>query len=404
MAERDQPTQAQRDFTERLFRERAGYLRTIARRHSMNADDAEEALQRAMLVVLQKIDPEMTGAPLAWVTTVLKREAWQLQRTRRRDLGRQIVHGEEVDPAETVVSAEPDPHSTAERMEYARAFRLAFDALKPQERQVLLLLGAGLKYTEIAQTTGFTETKINRCISEGRASLRERMANWERDGRIAQDELYNLRFIEKEPTEVLVRRRQALVEVRRAEARTAEALRQEQARLDVLRERLREAKASKLALESSPGASGQDIARARAAEKEARRALSRVGGTRGAEATVEANASRRETTIAAMDEELARRREPVVREAIRAQPRYVVEVLGPRPRDQSGRDIWSQRVERLVALRQRYGITDPERGLGQEPKQEARQALAKLQHSWSADQSSGRAPPQQRPGPELGLA
>ena len=56
-----------------------------------------------------------------------------------------------------------------ERVEWVRA-QLA--ELKPAERRALGLIGAGYSYREVGEITGWTYTKINRCLSEGRAALR----------------------------------------------------------------------------------------------------------------------------------------------------------------------------------------------------------------------------------------
>ena len=47
-------------------------------------------------------------------------------------------------------------------------------ALKPQERRAIALQAAGCSYAEIQAITGWTYTKVNRCIAEGREALRQR--------------------------------------------------------------------------------------------------------------------------------------------------------------------------------------------------------------------------------------
>jgi DNA-directed RNA polymerase specialized sigma24 family protein len=56
--------------------------------------------------------------------------------------------------------------------ELANRWRLLAD-LKPDQRRALALFGFGLSYAEICQATGWTYTKVNRSIAEGRAALRE---------------------------------------------------------------------------------------------------------------------------------------------------------------------------------------------------------------------------------------
>jgi DNA-directed RNA polymerase specialized sigma24 family protein len=46
------------------------------------------------------------------------------------------------------------------------------DQLKPDERAALLLRSIGYEYKEIQQLTGWSYTKVNRCVTEGRAAAR----------------------------------------------------------------------------------------------------------------------------------------------------------------------------------------------------------------------------------------
>jgi DNA-directed RNA polymerase specialized sigma24 family protein len=51
----------------------------------------------------------------------------------------------------------------------ARALR----RLKPDERRALVLKAEGFSYAEICELNGWTYTKVNRCLAEGRARLRQ---------------------------------------------------------------------------------------------------------------------------------------------------------------------------------------------------------------------------------------
>ena len=46
--------------------------------------------------------------------------------------------------------------------------------LKPQEMRTIWLKALGHSYREIASITGFSATKVNRCLAEGRKSFLER--------------------------------------------------------------------------------------------------------------------------------------------------------------------------------------------------------------------------------------
>jgi hypothetical protein len=48
----------------------------------------------------------------------------------------------------------------------------ALDRLKPDERTAIGLQAAGFSYREIGERQEWTQTKINRCLAEGRAALR----------------------------------------------------------------------------------------------------------------------------------------------------------------------------------------------------------------------------------------
>jgi DNA-directed RNA polymerase specialized sigma24 family protein len=55
----------------------------------------------------------------------------------------------------------------------AAKLRRGLDRLKPDERRALGLLALGYTYREICGLTGWSHTKVNRCLHEGRARLRE---------------------------------------------------------------------------------------------------------------------------------------------------------------------------------------------------------------------------------------
>jgi AAA domain len=55
-------------------------------------------------------------------------------------------------------------------------------------------------------------------------------------------------------------------------------------------------------------------------------------------------------------------------------PGYVLEALGPVPESTRGRRAWRQAAGQIEQYRQTYGITDPERALGPEPRDPAQRA------------------------------
>jgi hypothetical protein len=66
----------------------------------------------------------------------------------------------------------PGPAERAERREAIARSREALKTLKPAELRALTLLAQGYSYAEIGEITGFSRTKINRCLAEGRERFR----------------------------------------------------------------------------------------------------------------------------------------------------------------------------------------------------------------------------------------
>jgi RNA polymerase sigma factor (sigma-70 family) len=145
-------------------------LRRTARRHSLCPADAEDAYQRALLVALRKAPDIEPGALARWMHVVTRREAWAVRRSRERMLG---------EDRRPLAATGPEPADQAERRERVAHAARALATLKPAERRALALLAAGLSYAEIGELCGWSYTKVNRCLAEGRAALRERMARLE---------------------------------------------------------------------------------------------------------------------------------------------------------------------------------------------------------------------------------
>jgi RNA polymerase sigma factor (sigma-70 family) len=159
-----------------LLAERGEHLLNLARRHSRNRDDAEEALQEAFIIFIRKFDPDDEAPPLPWLIVTLKRECWARRRRHGCEQPVPPCYGESEDENAFALEAIPDfRHGPAEASELAaRAaeIRERFVQLKPDHRRCLSLKALGYSYDEIAEITGWTYTKINRCMVEGRAHLR----------------------------------------------------------------------------------------------------------------------------------------------------------------------------------------------------------------------------------------
>jgi RNA polymerase sigma factor (sigma-70 family) len=159
-------------FAEELYASNRPRLLAIARRNSACEQDAEEALQDALALFICHFDPRSSAPPLAWLTLTLKRRCWAIgKRQRRQGAGRK-----ELDP-ERDVDPHRRPHEQAEAQEAIDDGRRQLGRLKPAERRALVLYGIGCTYKEICELTGWTYTKVNRCLSEGRAALRKARAD-----------------------------------------------------------------------------------------------------------------------------------------------------------------------------------------------------------------------------------
>src|SRR4051794_39682838 len=134
----------------------------VARRYAATAEDAEDAYQRGLEILLTKAPSVHEDDLLPWLKTVVKHEAFSLYRRRERDSG--------AVPASTPASAAGDPHDQVTRLDQLKRGAEAMRRLKPAEVRCLLLRAEGHSYRQISEITGFSYTKVNRCLSEGRAA------------------------------------------------------------------------------------------------------------------------------------------------------------------------------------------------------------------------------------------
>jgi RNA polymerase sigma factor (sigma-70 family) len=158
----------------RLLREIAhrheAHLLGVARRHAATSEDAADALQSAYTIFLARFDQEDQYA-VPWLTTTLKREAWGAYRRRQRESV--VDDGQAAELLfDQIPSREPDPTERALASERCRETAELLGQLKPNEHKALGLLAAGYQYREIMEMTGWTYTKVNRLVAEGRDRLR----------------------------------------------------------------------------------------------------------------------------------------------------------------------------------------------------------------------------------------
>src|SRR3954449_8331384 len=137
-------------------------LLRVARGYSLCADDAHDAVQRALEIYMRRLESLDPATELAWLKVVVKHEALAVRR------GRAGVAGQEFDLDAVPAVAQ---RSVEERLEAAERVERSAEVmrrLKRDEAQALMLKAEGLSYVEIGERLGWTYTKVNRCITEGR--------------------------------------------------------------------------------------------------------------------------------------------------------------------------------------------------------------------------------------------
>ncbi len=156
-------------------------LRHTARRYSLCEDDAEDAYQRSLEILLVKAPSERPRELIRWMKTVVKHEALAVRGYRERMLSAAV--DELGDPVERLASDNAGPDERTEQRERTARSREALRALKPAELRSLTLLATGHSYAEIGEITGFSQTKVNRCLAEGRERFRRLLDRSEDGGR-----------------------------------------------------------------------------------------------------------------------------------------------------------------------------------------------------------------------------
>jgi RNA polymerase sigma factor (sigma-70 family) len=159
---------------EAVLRKHRAQLLWIARRWSGSADDAEDALQRALEIYVRRLESLDPATELAWLKVVVRHEAMAIRRARVESLP---LEGEDL--ADRLPAPGVAVDERAERNERLARSLQALARLKPDERTALLLKAQGLSYREISERLGWTYTKVNRAITEGRRRFLGVFANIE---------------------------------------------------------------------------------------------------------------------------------------------------------------------------------------------------------------------------------
>jgi DNA-directed RNA polymerase specialized sigma24 family protein len=136
----------------------------IAQHWSLCRDDALDAYQRALEIYVSRVETLDPATEIAWMKVVVKHEALAVRRGRA-----DAVPVEEVDLDGHAADAQRPVDDLLAGRERVRRSAEALRRLKRDEAKALVLKAQGLSYAEIGESLGWTYTKVNRCITEGRA-------------------------------------------------------------------------------------------------------------------------------------------------------------------------------------------------------------------------------------------
>ena len=174
-----------------LIRNHDTALRSSARRYSICADDADDAYQRGIEILLSKAPTTDLRQLLPWTRTVIKHEALAVRKARERTLARPGPANAEGDPEDwisLIPSSLDGPDERVVKREKVARSREALAQLKPHELKALTMLAEGYSYAEIASINSWTRTKVNRCLAEGRQRFRSVFGESERGERCIEFE------------------------------------------------------------------------------------------------------------------------------------------------------------------------------------------------------------------------
>lgn len=153
----------------RMVAAHADSLLRTARRHSICSDDAQDAYQRTLELFMARADRLDPARAAGWLHVVVKREALAISRSRRKLVGASALDADDHEARRL-----PSLEDRVVSQDVVSRAAEALQRLKPQELRALWLKAEGHSYNEIATLTGWSYTKVNRCLTEGRRSFLQR--------------------------------------------------------------------------------------------------------------------------------------------------------------------------------------------------------------------------------------
>ena len=152
-----------------LIRNHDRPLRWTARRYSICAEDAEDAYQRGIEILLSKAPTADPRQLLPWTRTVIKHEALAIRKTRERTMARPGRSSDDdhidEDWVQLIPAESEGPDEVTVRRERVARSREALAELKPAELKALTQLAEGFSYQEIGTMNDWSHTKVNRCLA-----------------------------------------------------------------------------------------------------------------------------------------------------------------------------------------------------------------------------------------------
>jgi RNA polymerase sigma factor (sigma-70 family) len=136
----------------------------VALHWSLCRDDALDAYQRALEIYVRRLESLDPATEVAWLKVVVKHEALAVRRQRT-----DALQVENFDLDGHAAAAERPVDDLLAGRERIRRSAEALRRIKPDEARALVLKGQGLSYREIGESLGWTYTKVNRALTEGRA-------------------------------------------------------------------------------------------------------------------------------------------------------------------------------------------------------------------------------------------
>jgi RNA polymerase sigma factor (sigma-70 family) len=138
-------------------------LLRVARQASLCHDDALDAYQRALEIFVRRVETVDPATEVAWLKVVVRHEAMAIRRARSES-----VTDEDLDFDAFVPASGRSVDEEIAASERVRRSAEALRALKPDEAKALMMKANGLSYDEIGERNGWSYTKVNRAITEGR--------------------------------------------------------------------------------------------------------------------------------------------------------------------------------------------------------------------------------------------